>query len=500
MTQEPETLSPTDQRLDIIGGGISGLSTAYYALKNGVPAEQIHVHESSDRLGGKILSAQLNGHAVNRGAEFIDSAHDGILAMCSDLGVKLNASSDQGTLEFHMPNGKTLSQDEFFKAYRPIFEEIQRDKKELKSAPDGRLAQRLNTLSLEAYMQELAGRVAPPERTFWEKCVDTVTFHTPKVDPAVFQMAMGCYESEAGQKGENVNAKQFVDEASDEMDRMFSSDCAYRVDGGTEQIIHKLHAALQAAGVNFHLNQVATKITHAEGKNEITFAGQDAPTQTDRVVLALPAYRLKQIDGLEQLGMSPEQLKLISEAQYTNSIKFTVKLKDGVTAPELNFYSAMGFQCWSDTPGLMTFLASNAGMERLGVSLPQYVNTCLDTFATTHGTTREAMFGDLRGNMVLTNPVASPCYASPAKNQQRELYNFGHSLDALEKKGLSIAGTFIPNRTQDGTEVGFMECGIKSAERAIENLLAPQRQAEYWQGMVTQKSQQAGVGQVTLVA
>lgn len=484
------------QRLDIIGGGITGLSAAYYALKSGVPADQIHIHEASERLGGKILSAQLDGKVVNRGAEFIDSTQDSILAMCNDLGVKLNESTDQGTLEFQLGNGQKLSQDQFFAAYKPIFDLIQADKATLRAAPDGKRAQELNSMTLDEYMVQLTQAVpqAPVSRSLWQ----IVTFQSgaskPAVSPEIVDMAKRCYESESGQAPGNVNALQFVGEASTEMGSMFDSDCAYRVEGGTEQIIHKLHEKLKSAGVKFHHNQVATKITHENGKDHVHFAGADKPVVTDKVVLALPAYKLKEIEGLEELGLAPQQHKLISEAQYTNSIKFTVKLAPGAEAPSSNYFSALGFQCWSDTPGQVTFLASNAGMDRLGLTLPKYVQKCMDTYAQGQGTTREAMFGDVRGNMVLTNPIASPCYASPGKNQQRELLELSESLQKLEAKGVSIAGTFLPNRTENGTEVGFMECGLKSAERSIERLMTPQRAVDHWQQQVQQPQRASAVG------
>ena len=56
--------------ISIIGGGISGLSAAYYASK-AFPATKVHLFEASDRLGGWINSERIN--LGNYGTALIES-------------------------------------------------------------------------------------------------------------------------------------------------------------------------------------------------------------------------------------------------------------------------------------------------------------------------------------------------------------------------------------------------------------------------------------------
>ena len=54
--------------------------------------------------------------------------------------------------------------------------------------------------------------------------------------------------------------------------------------------------------------------------------------EADKVVMALPAYALGKVEGLESLGMSAKVKDFISDTQYTKGFKFTIKLKPGQTA------------------------------------------------------------------------------------------------------------------------------------------------------------------------
>ncbi|KAF0106386.1 MAG: oxygen-dependent protoporphyrinogen oxidase [Anaerolineaceae bacterium] len=77
-------------KLIIIGGGIAGLSAAYYASKN-IPDAHITVIESSDRWGGKIITNRV---AFNDDLFIIEGGPDTFLAakpwgvtLCKELGL-----------------------------------------------------------------------------------------------------------------------------------------------------------------------------------------------------------------------------------------------------------------------------------------------------------------------------------------------------------------------------------------------------------------------------
>jgi protoporphyrinogen/coproporphyrinogen III oxidase len=71
----------------IIGGGITGLATAYY-LQQYAPAEvEIKLVESSPRLGGKILSSREQGFVVECGPDSFITQKPAAITLCQDLGL-----------------------------------------------------------------------------------------------------------------------------------------------------------------------------------------------------------------------------------------------------------------------------------------------------------------------------------------------------------------------------------------------------------------------------
>src|SRR6266516_4633353 len=68
----------------IIGGGISGLSTAYYLSKAGVHSTIV---ESRPRLGGVIQTEQIEGCTIEAGPDSFLSAKPAALELIRELGL-----------------------------------------------------------------------------------------------------------------------------------------------------------------------------------------------------------------------------------------------------------------------------------------------------------------------------------------------------------------------------------------------------------------------------
>ena len=74
----------------IVGAGISGLSAAYQLKKLGI---DFQIFEASGRSGGRVLTspdAVIEGASVDFGAEFIDSTHEELISLATELNVELN--------------------------------------------------------------------------------------------------------------------------------------------------------------------------------------------------------------------------------------------------------------------------------------------------------------------------------------------------------------------------------------------------------------------------
>ena len=72
-------------RVAIIGGGISGLSTAYYLRKRGIAST---IFESRPRLGGVIQTEQVEGCTIEGGPDSFLSAKPAALELIRELGLE----------------------------------------------------------------------------------------------------------------------------------------------------------------------------------------------------------------------------------------------------------------------------------------------------------------------------------------------------------------------------------------------------------------------------
>lgn len=75
----------------IVGGGIAGLSSAYYLIKKGYPAKSIFIFESDSRFGGRVASVTQTVNNISftyeAGAGRIASTHNHILKLINELGI-----------------------------------------------------------------------------------------------------------------------------------------------------------------------------------------------------------------------------------------------------------------------------------------------------------------------------------------------------------------------------------------------------------------------------
>src|SRR6516165_514048 len=94
-------------RVVIIGGGISGLSTAYYLAKRGIPST---ILESRPRLGGVIQTEHVEGCTIEAGPDSFLSAKPAALELIRELGMsdQVIGSNDHLRVTFVKKNGRLV--------------------------------------------------------------------------------------------------------------------------------------------------------------------------------------------------------------------------------------------------------------------------------------------------------------------------------------------------------------------------------------------------------
>src|SRR3982750_2531065 len=94
-------------RVVIVGGGISGLSAAYYLSKAGIPSTIV---ESRPRLGGVIQTNRIDGCTLEAGPDSFLSAKPAALELIRDLGLAgdVIGSNDHLRVTFVKKNGRLV--------------------------------------------------------------------------------------------------------------------------------------------------------------------------------------------------------------------------------------------------------------------------------------------------------------------------------------------------------------------------------------------------------
>jgi oxygen-dependent protoporphyrinogen oxidase len=94
-------------RTIIIGGGISGLSTAYYLAKAGAPST---ILESRPRLGGVIQTESVDGCTIEAGPDSFLSVKPAAMELIRELGLEADVigSNDHLRVTFVRKNGRLV--------------------------------------------------------------------------------------------------------------------------------------------------------------------------------------------------------------------------------------------------------------------------------------------------------------------------------------------------------------------------------------------------------
>ena len=354
----------------IIGGGVAGLTAAYRLQAAG--AKPV-VFEASNRWGGRIFTQYdfYKGMFCELGGEFVDTNHEDLQKLCAELGIELQKLAVEGEGEdlyffsgkFHTPK-EMLDPEKQSGAFAPIAKQIAEDADKLTDKEENwtEYAGKLDQMSLKTYLEQFRGKTD---------------------DWAIDLLDVG-YNIEFGLETEEQSSLNMVDfigtDLSEPFEMFGESDEVFRIKDGSTALIKALLAALQNK-VEMRLGQALAALDVKDGRIVASFdtQGSTTPETFDAVILALPFTRLRQVKGLESLGLADEKLKTIRELGYGTNAKVLTGTTSrvwrtdasGLPAPSNGtFFTDLGFQnIWESSrnqPGeagiLTNYLGGKAGL------------------------------------------------------------------------------------------------------------------------------------------
>lgn len=106
----------------IVGGGLSGLIAAGDVLAAGY---EPLVLEADRRVGGRILTEDVEGVPLELGAQWIGDTHHGMEALASELGVETYRQFEDGETSYEFA-GEVLRERAFYAKYAEELSGVQR--------------------------------------------------------------------------------------------------------------------------------------------------------------------------------------------------------------------------------------------------------------------------------------------------------------------------------------------------------------------------------------
>ena len=460
--------APDDNEVVIVGAGVAGLTCAYRLRQAGT---RVRVFEAQERIGGRMFSLTnhfADGQVCELGGELIDTGHARIRALAAELGLALDDLSQDPTAaagDIWFANGRRYSEHDILVAFAPLAAAIARD---AETIPDEEITYAtpggVEALDRESMTQWLDRNGA----SGWLRKLIEVAYTT--------EMGLECSEQSA------LNFLTFIDPGTESFKIFGESDEAWRIEGGSSKLIKALVDALTKNKIKMNQSYTLTGIENENGRIALSF---DAPGGAqhhtfDAVILALPFTCLRKVEGLERLPLSPEKLKCIRELGMGKNAKIMVGTKSRVwrspvsDLPVLsngNICSDLGFQDFWETSrrqkpseaGILTvFLGGDA-------ALPDKKYT-FDAFRADLAKMSPKMAESLDPTAVLPFFWSSyrytlGSYSGAQVGQYTTMYT--EARKAAFDGRLQFAG----EHTEGPDNNGYMNGGVKSGNRAAQNLL-----------------------------
>ncbi|MFE4107214.1 flavin monoamine oxidase family protein [Almyronema epifaneia] len=441
----------------IVGAGLAGLVVAYRLWQAGIDCEII---EASDRVGGRIhtcFNALGTGLPAELGGEVFDSDHAHCLRLIQELGLPLVdlhqqvPNYDEATYFFQ---GQRLEVAALAADFAPVARQAAADLLQiqpfLQQAQVTEKARALDRLSIMEYLDRLG--VAAPLRD---------------VIRVAYTIKYGCEAEEQS----SLNFIGFSGTQPNTFALFGHSDERFYLQGGNEQLIHRLAAPL-AASIQTVTALEALSALPEGGYCAYLRSGQRAfEKRCDRVVLTIPFSVLRQIPLRVEL---PErQRQAIAQLGYNHSLKLITACKHRHWQPQSALlYSDLPFQhIWETTASLhspqMGLLTNYTGgqqslrhlSETPEAQARQLIQQLEQVFPGIQAVHQPQAV--LRSDW-LTNPYTQGAYTCYRVGQWTQFYG----AEGQRTDNLFFAGEHCSSQYQ-----GYMEGACETAERVAAAIL-----------------------------
>jgi oxygen-dependent protoporphyrinogen oxidase len=325
-------LSERKKRVAIIGGGISGLATAF-RIGELAPQHEVSLFEASDRVGGVLKTVRRDGFLLERSADMFTTKDPWAVDLCERIGF---------TDQLIKPN------DEFRRAFVVY-------RGQLHPVPEG--FSLMAPTSMKALLKSKLLSWSGKMRMGWEYFVPAnksgedeslQSFVTRRLgreafDRLVQPLISGIYTADPGKLSMQATMPQFLDmerkyggilrairSVPPKQEQKEAGGARYGVftapRDGMQSFVDALAAKLPAGCI--HLNSAVQRVIRTKQEEstrekwEVEFDGEPSQ-QFDAVVLATPASRIRSLIETSAAGLA----QLVNQVTHASAAVVTIGLK-----------------------------------------------------------------------------------------------------------------------------------------------------------------------------
>lgn len=317
-----KTFSQANSSIMILGGGLAGLTAAYELKKAGINSE---IFEASARLGGRIFTKNnfnSEGMFCELGGELIDSDHNYLLNLAHELNCAIDdfAKNERGSnLEpYHYYfGGKHYFEKEILEDFLPLKRKLKKDiyklfasnmfRPKINYRHHSHFAVELDHMTLADYLKQV-------EVKLWVRDFIDVAYKGEYGLNTSEQSALNLLM---------LYGTVFFSKSEVKFSPFGGSDESMRIRGGNSRLVEALHENVKSH-CEISVKAELVKIRKFNEEIVLTFKnGQGVFEKSAKfVVCTLPFSVLRNIEGIEHLGLSETKLKCIQAIGYGTNSKY----------------------------------------------------------------------------------------------------------------------------------------------------------------------------------